>query len=86
MPKGGRRMNLWLSKEEDERLESICQKTGKKKSVILKESLYEESTVKDAEYADAIFKIGLCLAKNQCEKAKKEVKKYADSQIRKRNK
>lgn len=85
MPEGGRRLNVWLSNEEIERLENICQETGKKKSEVLKESLYRERDVVDAAYANAIFQIGLYLSRKKYDDAMKEVKKYADNQIRKRN-
>ena len=49
----------------------------------LKEVLYQEREVMDAQFADSIWKIGCWIDSKDYDKIKKEVKKYADYQIRK---
>ena len=55
MAQGGRRINIWLSEDENKRLDQMTSETGKSKSEILKQSLYQQRRVIREEikkYAD----------------------------------
>lgn len=58
MAQGGRKINIWLSEDENKRLNQMTSETGKSKSEILKQSLYQPRRVMDAQFADSIFRIG----------------------------
>ena len=81
MAQGGRRINIWLSEDENKRLDQMTSETGKSKSEILKQSLYQQRRVMDAQFADSIFRIGLFLARKEYSQLREEIKKYADYQI-----
>ena len=55
MAQGGRRINIWLSEDENKRLDQMTSETGKSKSEILKQSLYQQRRVMDAQFADSIL-------------------------------
>jgi len=75
------RINIWLSEDENKRLDQMTSETGKSKSEILKQSLYQQRRVMDAQFADSIFRIGLYLERKEYSKIREEIKKYADYQI-----
>ena len=81
MAQGGRKINIWLSEDENKRLDQMTSETGKSKSEILKQSLYQQRRVMDAQFADSIFRIGLHLERKEYSKIREEIKKYADYQI-----
>ena len=84
MAQGEHRVCIRLTEDEFVRLENLQRETGKSKSELLKEVLYQERNVMDAQFADSIWKIGCWVDSEDYDKIKKEVKKYADYQIRKR--
>ena len=72
------RVCIRLTEDEFVRLENLQSETGKSKSELLKEVLYQERKVMDAQFADSIWKIGCWIDSKDYDKIKKEVKKYAD--------
>lgn len=83
MVQGEHRVCIRLTEDEFVRLENLQRETEKSKSELLKEVLYQERNVMDAQFADSIWKIGCWIDSEDYDKIKKEVKKYADYQIRK---
>lgn len=82
MAQGGRRINISsYLEDENKRLDQMTWETGKSKSEILKQSLYQQRRVMDAQFADSIFRIGLYLERKEYSKIREEIKKYADYQI-----
>lgn len=75
LAQGGRRINIWLSEDENKRLDQMTSETGKSKSEILKQSLYQQRRVMDAQFADSIFRIGLYLERKEYRKIREEIKK-----------
>ena len=62
MAQGGRKINIWLSEDENKRLNQMTSETGKFKSEILKQSLYQPRRVMDAQFADSILELGFTLS------------------------
>ena len=78
------RVTVYLSEEEYELLVERENESGKPRSQILKESLYREQNIMDANFSDSIFKIACLIDQKAYDKIREEVKKYADYQIRER--
>ena len=78
------RVTVYLSEEEYELLVERENESGKPRSQILKESLYREQNIMDANFSDSIFKIACLIDQKEYDKIREEVKKYADYQIRER--
>lgn len=56
MVQGEHRVCIRLTEDEFVRLENLQRETGKSKSELLKEVLYQERNVMDAQFADSIWK------------------------------
>ena len=75
------RVCIRLTEDEFVRLENLQSETGKSKSELLKEVLYQERKVMDAQFADSIWKIGCWIDSKDYDKIKKEVMLWRKQQV-----